>query len=104
MGRWFAVIALAAILASSAAAAEDVAVPFVGCKADGQVGPLPAPKNDRGTPRLAKHLAARLAYYRADYIAVLAPRGRHCFSTYGSSSTNAFVTPKRFPRNYTDSG
>jgi len=39
-------------------------------------------------------VAQRLAYYKAEYGAgVLAPRGWHCFSTYGSNGSNLFVTP-----------
>jgi hypothetical protein len=39
-------------------------------------------------------LAERLAYYKAKFgIGVLAPRGWHCFSTYGSSGENLFVSP-----------
>jgi hypothetical protein len=39
-------------------------------------------------------LAERLAYYKAKFgIGVLAPRGWHCFSTYGSNGANLFVSP-----------
>ena len=38
--------------------------------------------------------ALRLAYYKAQYgPGVLAPRGWHCFSTYGSDGANLFVSP-----------
>lgn len=38
--------------------------------------------------------AQRLAYYKAEYgSGVLAPRGWHCFSTYGSNGSNLFVSP-----------
>ena len=70
-------------------------IPFVGCKSDGQVGPHNAPK---GNPKLL-HLPARyaslLAYYKAEQgLGILAPRGWHCFSTYGSSGVTLFVAPQ----------
>ena len=38
--------------------------------------------------------AQRLAYYKAQYgPGVLAPRGWHCFSTYGSNGSSLFVSP-----------
>jgi len=39
-------------------------------------------------------VAQRLAYYKAEYSSgVLAPRGWHCFSTYGSNGASLFVSP-----------
>jgi len=39
-------------------------------------------------------VAERLAWYKAQYgSGVLAPRGWHCFSTYGSNGSNLFVSP-----------
>jgi hypothetical protein len=36
----------------------------------------------------------RLEYYKAGYgPGVLAPRGWHCFSTYGSNGSNLFISP-----------
>jgi hypothetical protein len=69
-------------------------VPFVGCKADGQQGPLKAPVGKPKSIAIAPQLAQRLAYYQAQYgIGVLAPRGWHCFGTYGSSGQNLYVAP-----------
>ena len=69
-------------------------VPFVGCKSDGQVGPLSAPVGKSKSVAVAPQLAQRLAYYQAqDGIGVLAPRGWYCFGTYGSSGSNLYVTP-----------
>jgi hypothetical protein len=69
-------------------------VPFVGCKSDGQVGPLTAPVGKFKSVAIAPQLAQRLAYYQAQYgIGVLAPRGWYCFGTYGSSGQNLFVAP-----------
>ena len=76
-------------------AAVSSAVPFVGCASDGQVGPLPAPEGKSLNVQVAPEIAARLAYYKAEYgYGVLAPRGWHCFSTYGSSGSSLFVAPE----------
>ncbi|HVN17333.1 MAG TPA: hypothetical protein VMU05_01125 [Dongiaceae bacterium] len=38
--------------------------------------------------------AERLAYYKAEYgVGVLAPRGWHCFGTYGSNGATLYVSP-----------
>jgi len=67
-------------------------IPFVGCRADGQVGPVAAPK---GTPRhlpIPENIAAQLAYYQAEYgPGVLGPRGWSCFEAYGSSGSSLFI-------------
>jgi len=71
-----------------------VTVPFVGCASDGQAGPQAAPTGQPQPVALAAAVAKRLAYYKAEYsAAVLAPRGWHCFSTYGSDGSNLFVSP-----------
>ncbi len=71
-----------------------VQVPFVGCASDGQMGPLKAPAGKSKAVAIPAGVAARLAYYKAeDGDGVLAPRGWHCFSTYGSNGSNLFVTP-----------
>ncbi|HUD15381.1 MAG TPA: hypothetical protein VMQ56_17135 [Terracidiphilus sp.] len=70
-------------------------VPFVGCKSDGQMGPLKAPKEDAKKLAVPAELINRLAYYRAEEgFGVLAPRGWHCFSTYGSNGGTLYVTPE----------
>jgi hypothetical protein len=39
-------------------------------------------------------MAQRLAYYKAEGgFGVLAPRGWHCFSTYGSNGSNLYLSP-----------
>jgi hypothetical protein len=68
---------------------------FVGCRSDGQVGPLPAPKSASQIPRLPRKLAHRLAYYASQYASVLAPRRWHCFGLYGSNGKSLFVTPEK---------
>jgi hypothetical protein len=60
-------------------------LPFVGCKSDGQSGPLRAPKGKSKVLPIGKETAQRLAYYKAEQgFSVLAPRGWYCFETYGS--------------------
>jgi hypothetical protein len=69
-------------------------VPFVGCKSDGQVGPLDAPTGKNKLIPIAPELAQQLAYYQAeDGPGVLAPRGWNCFSTYGSNGSTLYVVP-----------
>lgn len=91
-------IALVVVVASAAAGAQATAarleVPFVGCAADGQTGPVKAPKPHPVRLAIAPAIAARLAYYKAeDGPGVLAPRGWHCFSTYGSNGSSLYLSP-----------
>ncbi len=80
--------------AAKPAQAAAVTVPFVGCASDGQAGPLKAPVGKSKAVAISAANAQRLAYYKAEYSAgVLAPRGWHCFSTYGSNGANLFVSP-----------
>jgi hypothetical protein len=68
-------------------------VPFVGCKSDGQVGPLEAPKGKSKVFSIGKEKAQRLAYYKAEEgVGVLAPRGWFCFGTYGSNGSNLYIS------------
>lgn len=83
-------LCLAAVL-PGAALAESV--PFVGCRSDGQAGPLPAPR-PRATPQVAPAAARQLAYYAIEHDGVLAPRGWHCFGLYGSNGGILIVTPE----------
>jgi hypothetical protein len=79
---------------SASAPSVAVTVPFVGCASDGQVGPQKAPTGKSLAVEIPAPLAERLAYYKAKFgIGILAPRGWHCFSTYGSSGENLFVSP-----------
>ena len=80
--------------AAPPAQSTAVSVPFVGCASDGQAGPLAAPAGTSNAVAVAPALAQRLAYYKAEYSSgVLAPRGWHCFSTYGSNGASLFVSP-----------
>jgi hypothetical protein len=78
----------------AAASAAANQVPFVGCASDGQAGPLAAPAGKSKAVAVSASVAQRLAYYQAQYgPGVLAPRGWHCFSTYGSNGANLFISP-----------
>ena len=67
---------------------------FVGCRSDGQVGPLASPKEAAKIVGLAAGVADQLAYYKAENgFGILAPRGWYCFSTYGSNGSSLFVSP-----------
>jgi hypothetical protein len=74
--------------------AAQSTVPFIGCPADGQAGPLDPPI---GTPKhlsIPANIAAQLAYYQAGQgPGVLGPRGWSCFETYGSGGGSLFLTP-----------
>jgi hypothetical protein len=68
-------------------------VPFVGCAADGQVGPVEAPTGEDLKLPIAPEAVQRLSYYEALGLRVLAPRGWHCFGVYGSGGETLFVSP-----------
>ncbi|MEA1677693.1 hypothetical protein [Nitrospirillum sp. BR 11163] len=79
--------------------AAAAGIPFVGCPADGQMGPQAAPR--KGTvpslpPALAAKAAGRLAYYAgpddAGGIGSFAPKGWHCLALYGSNGSQLLVT------------
>lgn len=69
-------------------------VPFVGCESDGQGGAVKAPGGQSKTMPIPAEPAQRLAYYKAEEgSGVLAPRGWHCFGTYGSNGATLYVSP-----------
>lgn len=71
-------------------------VPFVGCEADGQAGPLKAPTGKSTLVPVSADLANRLAYYKAEQgFGVLAPRGWFCFGVYGANGYALYVSPER---------
>ena len=72
-------------------------VPFVGCKADGQAGPMDAPTGKDPTLPIPAGIAQRVAFYTAGGTGVLAPRGWFCFDIYGSSGGILFVSPEPLP-------
>lgn len=73
-------------------------VPFVGCPADGQLGPTAAPKGKPKNLPLAAPVAAQIAWYeyRGDggQMGILAPRGWNCFATIGSNGISLYVAPE----------
>jgi hypothetical protein len=80
---------------SREAPVSNVTVPFVGCPADGQAGPLDPPKGTPQVVHISKGIALQLAFYKAEQgFGVLAPRGWHCFETYGSNGGSLFVSPQ----------
>ena len=88
--RWRAVRFL--FLAVGVAVAQTV--PFVGCPADGQAGPMSAPTGGRVRVSLPARVAAELAYYKGGRgTGVLAPRGWQCLEIYGSSGQGLVVRP-----------
>jgi hypothetical protein len=94
------IFTLSSLFAQTASIAPNqqkqvVRVPFVGCKSDGQVGPVEAPKGNSKVIATTADVAQRLAYYKAAYgFGVLAPRGWYCFETYGSNGSTLFVSPE----------
>jgi hypothetical protein len=90
-----ATAAILALPAASPARAEPA--PLVRCPGDGQAGPISPPARAR-TPDLPHGLARRLAFYRSRDLGVLAPRGWHCFSLYGSDGAILAVSPNDLGR------
>lgn len=88
------------LLAQTKVAASPQVIPFVGCKSDGQAGPLKAPKGATKMMSLPPDIARELAYYKAEEgVGVLAPRGWYCFATYGSNGGNLYVAPEPIDQN-----
>jgi hypothetical protein len=75
-------------------------VPFVGCPADGQQGPVAAPKGQSKHLAIPQSAAGQLAWYQFNddpsqpTLGTLAPRGWHCFGTYGSNGFTIYVAPE----------
>ncbi len=74
--------------------AQQGAVPFVGCPADGQTGPIQPPKGQPKVVSLGGLPAGAIAYYKGEQApGVFAPAGWHCRVWYGSSGSSILVTP-----------
>jgi hypothetical protein len=70
-------------------------VPFVGCKSDGQIGPMQAPVIPSTSAPVIPVAAQHLAYYEsAQRLGVLAPLGWYCFGIYGSGGNTLFISPQ----------
>ena len=84
------------IVAAASPQKPGAHVPFVGCRADGQVGPVDAPNGESRALPIATEAAQRLAYYKSDQgFGVLAPRGWYCFGVYGSNGYALYVSPQQ---------
>lgn len=81
---------------SSETIKQAASVPFVGCEADGQMGPVKAPDGRNVSVLISAEAASQLAYYKSEEgLGVLAPRGWHCFGVYGSNGSAIYVSPER---------
>ncbi len=75
-------------------------VAFVGCPADGQLGPQEPPSAPAVEVGLDAELALQLAYYKGAYgPGVFAPAGWHCRTWYGSAGAYTVATPEVPPVN-----
>ena len=100
MRRLFLPIAslLASLVPAFGQTSNLTSAPFVGCPADGQMGPIAAPARIERVPNVAANAAGRVAYYAAERgPGVLAPRGWSCFELYGSNGETLLVMPKLPP-------
>lgn len=97
-------LAMCAQFSSSAQAITAVAspqipgasVPFIGCKAVGQIGPVNAPNGKSMVLPITAEAAQRLAYYKSqEGFGVLAPRGWFCLGVYGSNGYTLYVSPQQ---------
>jgi hypothetical protein len=85
----------APVTGSGSIATTRSAVPFVGCKSDGQTGPVEAPKGQTKVVLIDGGAVQQLAYYESTRgFGVLAPRGWYCFGTYGSDGNTLYVSPQ----------
>ena len=80
--------------ASVAGPVPMAGVAFVSCSSDGQLGPQEGIRDIGPAHRAPKAVASELAYYASADLAVLAPKGWHCFGLYGSNGASLFVTPE----------
>ncbi len=104
-GRYSNVLLAASLLAASSASAQKASsasapkaptqrVDFVGCRSAGQVGLIDPPRGESKVVSVPAEVAQKLAYYQAKGgFGVLAPRGWHCFSIYGTDGSSLFVSP-----------
>lgn len=87
-------VLLGLLLSTGRVFAGSSGPPFVGCSSDGQMGPKAAPDGRTPSLQISAELVEVLAWYQsADAPGVLAPRGWHCFGTYGSSGATLYVSP-----------
>ncbi len=85
-------LALAASFASCLA--QQRTIPFVGCSADGQLGPMEPPRGQPLVVSLSQGPSGAIAYYKGEQSpGVFAPARWHCRVWYGSSGSTILVTP-----------
>ncbi len=90
-----ALVAVASTLLVDAGADDGVGIAVVGCRSDGQVGPVDAPVLAKKDTNLPLAIADRLSFYRGPFDrGVLGPRGWSCIELTGSNGTILFVTPE----------
>lgn len=78
---------------------RQVAVPFVGCVAQGQLEDFEAPTGAPRATAISPKNAQQLAYYKAAIdLGVLAPRGWHCEGSSGSSGDALWLSPEPINR------
>lgn len=80
--------------ASLAGPVPMAGVAFVSCSSDGQLGPQEGIRDIGPAHHAPKAVASELAYYASADLAVLAPKGWHCFGLYGSNGATLIVTPE----------
>ena len=96
-GPRIAVLVTAVMCSHFGGLKAQTTVPFVGCKADGQVDSVDPPKGSAVALAISAREAGRLAYYKsARTMGALAPRGWHCGAINGSGSEDLYILPKPF--------
>ena len=92
VGMMLTVVVAVSCLAGAPTA--ESTVPFVGCAADGQTGPIPPPEGAARVVELWDAPLEQIAYYEgANFSGVYAPRGWHCRVLYGSAGATIVVSP-----------
>jgi hypothetical protein len=88
-------------MTSAAIAEGQQQVPFVGCSAEGQMGPVKPQAGEAMPVPVEQRVAGQIAYYKAaSSLGVFAPRGWSCRAWYGSNGSILVVTPKRIESPY----
>jgi hypothetical protein len=84
-----------ALPCAAQAVKPPVTVPFVGCPADGQTGPSPAPEGPDKVVEMRDAPVGRIAYYEGEScLGVFAPRGWNCRVTFGSGGCTTLASPE----------
>jgi hypothetical protein len=95
MRATLATLALTLAAPCASCHAQQRTIPFVGCPADGQMGPIAPPRGQPQVLPLSQVPAGAIAYYKGEQApGVFAPAGWHCRVWYGSSGSMILVTPR----------